>query len=69
VALVAFEIARRHQFTDDMTRMPPGVELHLLPSGGEVSPISGRYRRPGPVAQRIDAAYEATRIYLERVLA
>lgn len=65
VALVAFEIARRHQFTDDLQRMPTGVELHLLPSGGEASPLSVRYRRPATVARRIDAAYAATGRYLD----
>lgn len=67
VALVAFEIARRQQFTDDLTRIPPGVEVHVLPSGDQVRSITVRYRRPATVVRRIDAAYEATRRYLDRL--
>lgn len=67
VALVAFEIARRHQFADDMKRMPDGVEMHLLPSGAQISSVSRRYRRRVRLGGRIDAAYEASCSYLDRV--
>lgn len=65
VATVAFEIARRHQFTDDMARVPEGVEVHVLPSGGRVPALSVRYRRPASVAARIDAAHAAASEYLD----
>ena len=64
VALVAFEIARRHQFVDDLTRVG-GIETHILPSGGGVRPISIRYRDLSTVARRIEVAYQATSAYLD----
>lgn len=67
VALVAFEIARRHQFTDDMARVPRGVEVHVMPAGHVPPSVSVRYRSPGAVSQRIDAAYQAGCDYLDRL--
>jgi NTE family protein len=67
VAVVAFEIARRHQFGDDMARLPDGVEVHVLPTGSEVPSLSVRYRRPASVPARIDAAHAATSDYLARL--
>ncbi len=34
VGLVAFEIARRHRFHEEMSALPPGVRVHVLPTGG-----------------------------------
>jgi NTE family protein len=67
VALVAFEIARRHRFAYDMASLPSAVEVLVLPTGSEppradLSML--RYRDFGQVEQRITAAYEATRDYL-----
>ena len=42
VALVAFEIARRHRFATDMANLPDDVVVHVLPTGDEV---------PGGLAQ------------------
>lgn len=67
VALVAFEIARRHQFADDLARIPPGVEVHVLPTGSALPGWSVRYRRPASVGQRMDAAHEATSKYLDQL--
>ena len=64
VALVAFEIARRHQFVDDLARVR-GIETHVLPTGGGVRPISIRYRDLSAVARRIEVAYQATSAYLD----
>jgi NTE family protein len=64
VALVSFELARRHQFADDMSRLPPGVEVHVMPSGEVPGPLTVRYRSPSAVARRIEAAYRAGRAYL-----
>ena len=68
VASVAFEIARRHRFARDMADLPPGVEVHLLPSGGPTgrSGPTGqlRYRDFGLSAERIDRAHRASVAYL-----
>ena len=71
VALVAFEIARRHRFASDMASLPAGVTAHVLPTGAEKPPdlrAQLRYRDTGGVAGRIDGAYEATAAYLRSVL-
>ncbi len=70
VALVAFEIARRHRFAADLAALPPGVELHVLPSGEEGPPAAGdlrdlRYRDFSRVGERIQRAYDATLVYLD----
>jgi NTE family protein len=70
VALVAFEIARRHRFAADLAALPPGVELHVLPSGEEGPPAAGdlrdlRYRDFSRVGERIQRAYDAALVYLD----
>jgi NTE family protein len=64
VAVVAFEIARRHRFSEDMAAVPHGVEVHVLPSGSAPPPINLRYRRSGDINGRIRAAYQASSRYL-----
>jgi NTE family protein len=64
VAVVAFEIARRHQFVDDMARVGT-VETHILPSGWGVPARSVRYANPYSTGRRIEAAYIATSRYLD----
>jgi NTE family protein len=68
VALVAFEIARRHRFAADLAALPPGVTVHVLPSGDPAPPGAAnvRYRDFSGVPPRIDQAYRAARGYLER---
>ncbi|MGK5114870.1 patatin-like phospholipase family protein [Geodermatophilus sp. CPCC 205506] len=71
VALVSFEIARRHRFAADLAALPPGVTLHVLPSSDQGPPAAGdlrnlRYRDFSGVPERIDRAYAATRDYLAR---
>lgn len=69
VGVVAFEIARRHQFVDELARLPEGVELHLLPSGSDPPSVTLRYRSStdtSAVHQRIHSAYDATIAYLDR---
>ena len=66
VARVSFEIARRHRFTREMSALPPEVEAHVLPAGGDArddSPLA--YRDFARVERRIEAAYEAGGAYLE----
>ena len=65
VGLVAFEVARRHRFAADMASLPPGVTVHVLPTGApERAPdlrSQLRYRDRSGIARRIDSAYAATR--------
>jgi NTE family protein len=72
VGLVAFEVARRHRFAHDLTSLPDGVELHVLPTGGSAAPayndVPGqlRVRRIArSVRQQIELSYEAARAYLD----
>jgi NTE family protein len=70
VALVAFEIARRHRFAADLAALPPEVTLHVLPAGEPSSPAAGdlrnlRYRNVSGVPDRIDRAHAAAGSYLD----
>ena len=72
VGLVAFEIARRHRFSHDLNALPPGVQLHVLPTGGSAAPAYNdvpaqlrMLRLTGRVQRQIDGAYEASTRYLE----
>jgi NTE family protein len=67
VALVAFEIARRHQFEEEFASLPQGVAVHVLPSGSTAPTLSVRYRSTSGVRGRIDAAYEAASSFLDRI--
>ena len=68
VGLVAFEIARRYRFTEDMAAVPPGVTVHVLPAGTEGPPgvdlSQLRYRDTSRVDEHIRRAYEASAAYL-----
>ena len=71
VALVAFEIARRHRFARDMAAVPADVTVHVLPTGDPEQPRydelrSLRYRDFASVPRRTQLAYHATRGYLEK---
>jgi NTE family protein len=67
VGLVAFEIARRHRFHEEMSALPSDVQVHVLPTGGDRLP-SGmaqfRYRDKNRVGQGIERAYAASASYL-----
>jgi NTE family protein len=74
VALVAFEVARRHRFAHDLNSLPEGIEVHVLPTGGSAAPAYNnlysqlQVRRQIRSAERqIDAAYEASLRYLEKL--
>ncbi len=65
VALVAFEIARRHRFNRDLATLPDGVTAHVLPTGETTRPVGGslrqlNYRDFKAVSRRMDGAYRAT---------
>jgi NTE family protein len=69
VALVAFEIARRHRYARDLAAVPDDVEVHVLPVGGGGAPRSDhraglRYRDVAATPDRIAAAYQASVAYL-----
>lgn len=67
VALVAFEIARRHRFVEEMAHLPADVTVHVLPTGARPSTKARsqlRYRDFSRVTERIEHAYEASVAYL-----
>ena len=69
VALVAFEIARRHQFEEELAGLPEGIEVHVLPSGSTPPALSMRYRSTSGVQARIDAAHAAVATFLDGLVA
>ena len=67
VGLVAFEIARRHRFHEEMAALPGDVRVHVLPSGTDMRPpdlSQLRYRDKTGVAASIERAYQASADYL-----
>jgi NTE family protein len=67
VGLVAFEIARRHRFAEEMADLPDDVTVHVLPTGvggpgGGLSQL--RYRDASRVEANIEKAHAASRAYL-----
>lgn len=70
VGMVAFEIARRHRFFEEMATLPPQVSVHVLPAGAERPAQRGdlstlRYRDTSRIDVHIQRAYEASRSYLD----
>ena len=70
VGLVAFEIARRHRFVGDLAKLPPDIEVHVMPTGQPEPPrytdlSQFRYRDMTRVQGHIDSAYEASAAYLD----
>lgn len=70
VALVAFEIARRHRFVGDLAALPDSVEVHVMPTGQAAPPkyndLSAlRYRGGVDVNESIARAHAASTAYLE----
>ncbi|MGC5015236.1 patatin-like phospholipase family protein [Streptosporangium sp. DT93] len=68
VGMTAFEIARRHRFTEEMATLPGDIEVHVLPSGGESRPgldlSQLRYRDLSHISEYIERAYRASADYL-----
>ncbi len=67
VGLVAFEIARRHRFHEEISALPGGITVHVLPTGGnrrapDLSQL--RYRDKAMVQESIERAREASASYL-----
>jgi NTE family protein len=71
VAVVAFEIARRHRYETTMANLPEDVCVHVLPTGTEALRFNDRsqlrYRDFSTVPGRIHAARESTARYLQRL--
>jgi NTE family protein len=70
VGLVAFEIARRHRFHEEMSALPPGVEVHVLPTGGDRQPPGlrqFRYRGKAQVSSSMERSYAASASYLTQL--
>jgi NTE family protein len=72
VATVAFEIARRHRFFEEMSSLSPDIKVHVLPAGaegpspkGDLSPL--RYRDASRIDVHIQRAYKASISYLESI--
>jgi NTE family protein len=66
VARVSFEIARRHRFAREMSKLPPHVRAYVLPAGG-TSPRDDSvlaHRDFSSVQERIDRSYEESVTYL-----
>src|SRR5262245_8942167 len=67
VGLVAFEIARRHRFHEEMSALPADVRVHVLPAGTDRRPpdlSQLRYRDKTRGAASIERAYTASVRYL-----
>jgi NTE family protein len=69
VALVAFEIARRHRFVGDLAALPPGIDVHVMPTGQPDPPRYSdlsqyRYRDTSRIGERIERAHAASLDYL-----
>jgi NTE family protein len=69
VALVAFEIARRYRFAEEMASLPSGVTVHVLPAGIDGAPSGSelsqlRYRDFSRVDEHIERAHQASAAYL-----
>ncbi|GAA4227912.1 NTE family protein [Streptosporangium album] len=68
VGLIAFEIARRHRFTEEMAALPSDIEVHIMPAGMDARPgvdlSQLRYRDSSRISGYIDRAYRASSHYL-----
>ncbi|WP_018155192.1 patatin-like phospholipase family protein [Demetria terragena] len=68
-AQVAFEIARRHRYVEEMAALPKDVEVHVMPSGVDDAPMmSLLHRNPRYIARRIESAHKAGQDYLAQAL-
>ena len=67
VAMISFEIARRHRFSEAMQNLPAGVTVHVLPTGdSKTFNDLSQYRRRagGGVSSRIATSRIATLDYI-----
>jgi NTE family protein len=71
VAMVAFEIARRHRFVRDLSEVPEHVTVHVIPTGEQLrynDPAQLKYRDFSRTSSRIDRSYRAAARYLDAAL-
>ncbi len=69
VALVSFEVARRHRFHRDLQTLPAGVTVRVLPTGVDRTdrfndPGRLRYRSSASIPDAIERAYRASTEFL-----
>ncbi len=67
VAMISFEISRRHRFSETLQSIPQGIDVHVLPTGDPKSFNDlSQYREKanGGVEERIARSYAATSDYL-----
>ncbi|WP_061960504.1 patatin-like phospholipase family protein [Demequina flava] len=66
VGKVTFEISRRHRFVREMSEVPEGVTVHVLPYGGPQPGDTklGAYKDLELAQVRMNAGYEASATYL-----
>ncbi|MEX1281156.1 MAG: patatin-like phospholipase family protein [Acidimicrobiia bacterium] len=74
VAIVAFEVARRHRFHRDLETLPEHVTLRVLPTGADHvdrynDPGRLRYRASDSIPDAIERAHRAAGDFLDEVLA
>lgn len=69
VAMVAYEIARRHRFVEAMACVPAEVKVHVLPTGEPkaFNNFKNRVSNSQVVAERIEDSYKATCAYLHGI--
>jgi NTE family protein len=71
VGFVAFEIARRHRFHRDLSNLPDGVTVHVLPTGLDGRDAATwsalRYGNRRRIGDRAERAHEATAEYLREL--
>ena len=71
VAMVSFEIARRHRFHTEVGRDRDGVTIHVMPTGkppGRYNDLSKlRYNNAKPILATIEAADIASRKFLDEL--
>lgn len=68
VAMIAFEISRRHRFTETMANLPEHVDVHVLPTGdAKAFNDLSQYRGTGRdgAERRIEVSYSAAVEYLD----
>lgn len=71
VAMVAFEIARRHRFVNELDTVPEHVRVHVLPTGEQLrynDPSQLKYRDFSRTSSRIDRSHRASARFLDAAL-
>lgn len=72
VGLIAFEVARRHRYMNDLATVPDSVNVHVLPTGVSRAPRFNdwqnfRYRDFKQTSARIDMAHRASAAFLDEL--